>query len=93
MKPNSPYAASKFHNYQLAQIYREAYNMKISVAISFNHESPRRGKDFVTRKVTSYVAQVKLKLPRGDHPLFLVLFHLYRETCSHLETGDTQEIT
>jgi len=43
MKPESPYAVSKISAFDCIKVYRKAYNMKISTAISFNHESPRRG--------------------------------------------------
>ena len=59
MHPRSPYAASKLFGYNLCRIYREAYDMFICSGISFNHESPRRGLNFVTRKITHGLAQIK----------------------------------
>lgn len=56
--PGSPYAAAKVYAHHVAQNYREAYGMKISTGILFNHESPRRGVEFVTRKITKAVAAI-----------------------------------
>lgn len=68
--PRSPYGVSKVTGFHLARNYREAYGMFICSGILFNHESPRRGYEFVTRKITSHVAQIKLgkidKLPLGN---------------------------
>lgn len=57
--PRSPYGISKTTGYYLTQNYREAYNMFACGGILFNHESPRRGKEFVTRKITSTIAGIK----------------------------------
>ena len=57
--PRSPYATAKVFGYFTAQNYRIAYNMFICNGILFNHESPRRGETFVTRKITKAVAQIK----------------------------------
>jgi GDPmannose 4,6-dehydratase len=54
----SPYAAAKLYAYWIAVNYREAYNMKIWNGILFNHESPRRGENFVTRKITISIAKI-----------------------------------
>jgi len=56
--PRSPYAVAKLYAYWIVVNYREAYDMFASNGILFNHESPRRGGTFVTKKVTSNVAQV-----------------------------------
>lgn len=56
--PKSPYAAAKLYSYYICKIYRDAYNMFISNGISFNHESPRRGENFVTRKITLSIAKI-----------------------------------
>jgi GDPmannose 4,6-dehydratase len=56
--PRSPYGISKVAGFHLTQNYREAYGMHASSGILFNHESPRRGFEFVTRKITSGVAQI-----------------------------------
>jgi GDPmannose 4,6-dehydratase len=58
-EPRSPYACAKVFAHQLAQNYREAYGMFISCGILFNHESPRRGIPFVTRKITRAAARIK----------------------------------
>ena len=57
--PLSPYACSKVCAYNLCHVYRHSYNMFVSCGILFNHESPRRGKNFVTKKITRAVAQIK----------------------------------
>jgi GDPmannose 4,6-dehydratase len=60
--PRSTYAISKVAGYHLCQYYREAYGTFACTGILFNHESPRRGLEFVTRKITSQVAKIKLGL-------------------------------
>jgi GDPmannose 4,6-dehydratase len=60
--PRSPYGISKVTGYWLTVNYREAYRMFACNGILFNHEGPRRGHEFVTRKVTSTAAQIKLGL-------------------------------
>ncbi len=57
--PRSPYGISKCSGFQLSVNYREAYGMFCCNGILFNHESPRRGMEFVTRKITSGVARIK----------------------------------
>ena len=56
--PQSPYAAAKLFAHHLAQQYREGYNLFIANGILFNHESPRRGETFVTKKITEAVANI-----------------------------------
>ena len=56
--PRSPYAAAKLYSYWITVNYREAYGMFACNGILFNHESPRRGVDFVTRKITIAVAKI-----------------------------------
>ncbi|XP_037085438.1 LOW QUALITY PROTEIN: GDP-mannose 4,6 dehydratase-like [Pollicipes pollicipes] len=58
--PQSPYGCAKLYAFWICKVYREAYNMHISNGILFNHESPRRGETFVTRKITRCVAKIKL---------------------------------
>ena len=58
--PRSPYAAAKIYGYWITVNYREAYGMFASNGILFNHESPRRGETFVTRKITRAVAAIEL---------------------------------
>lgn len=59
--PRSPYGASKAYAHYITVNYRESYNMFNSCGILFNHESPRRGIEFVTRKITDAVARIKLE--------------------------------
>lgn len=56
--PRSPYGAAKVYAHHMAVHYREAYDLFVSCGICFNHESPRRGHDFVTRKVAREVARI-----------------------------------
>lgn len=58
--PRSPYAAAKLYAYWVTVNYREAYDLFACNGILFNHESPRRGKTFVTRKITQAAAKIKL---------------------------------
>lgn len=60
--PRSPYAAAKVYAHTIAVNYREAYGMFVCNGILFNHESPRRGENFVTRKITRGIAAIKLGL-------------------------------
>ena len=63
-RPRSPYAVSKLYGHWITVNYRESYGMHASSGILFNHESPLRGVEFVTRKVTDGVARIKLGLAR-----------------------------
>lgn len=58
-EPRSPYAAAKVYSYWVTRNYREGYNMFACNGILFNHESPRRGETFVTRKITRALAAIK----------------------------------
>jgi GDPmannose 4,6-dehydratase len=60
--PRSPYGVAKVYGHWITVNYRESYGMFCCSGILFNHESPRRGKEFVTRKVTDGVARIKLGL-------------------------------
>ena len=60
--PRSPYGAAKLYGHWITINYRESYNLFAVSGILFNHESPRRGKEFVTRKITDAVARIKLGL-------------------------------
>jgi GDPmannose 4,6-dehydratase len=62
--PRSPYAVAKLYGHWITVNYRESYGMHASSGILFNHESPLRGLEFVTRKVTDGVARIKLGLER-----------------------------
>ncbi len=69
--PQSPYAVSKVASHQMVKLYRESYGLYACSGILFNHESPRRGENFVTRKITKYIGQlingkVKDKLKLGN---------------------------
>jgi GDPmannose 4,6-dehydratase len=63
--PRSPYAVAKLYAYWIVKNYREAYNLFACNGILFNHESPRRGETFVTRKITIAAARIKLGLQDG----------------------------
>jgi GDPmannose 4,6-dehydratase len=58
MLPNNPYGVSKLFAHNMARVYRDSYNMFISCGILWNHESPRRGLNFVTRKICNNVAKI-----------------------------------
>jgi GDP-mannose 4,6-dehydratase len=60
--PRSPYGCAKMYAYWLTVNYRESYNLHASNGILFNHESPRRGETFVTRKITRAATRIKLGL-------------------------------
>jgi GDPmannose 4,6-dehydratase len=60
--PRSPYGVAKVYGYYITRNYRESYGMFAANGILFNHESPRRGLEFVTRKITDGVARIKLGL-------------------------------
>ena len=62
--PRSPYACAKVYAHWLTVNYRESYNMYASSGILFNHESPRRGETFVTRKITRAATRIKLGLQK-----------------------------
>ena len=62
LQPASPYACAKVFAHNICRNYRESYDMHISSGILFNHESPRRGETFVTRKITLAAAKIKLGL-------------------------------
>ena len=57
MTPKSPYGVAKLYSYWITKLYREAYNLYACNGILFNHESPRRGETFVTRKITMFFAK------------------------------------
>ncbi|MCP5056921.1 MAG: GDP-mannose 4,6-dehydratase [bacterium] len=68
--PRSPYGVAKVYGHFITVNYRESYDMFAVSGILFNHESPRRGREFVTRKISEYVARIKLgledELPLGN---------------------------
>ena len=65
--PRSPYGAAKVYGHWITVNYRESYNLFACSGILFNHESPRRGLEFVTRKITHAVARIKLGLQDELH--------------------------
>jgi GDPmannose 4,6-dehydratase len=69
-RPTNPYGCAKAFATHTARVYREAYGLFVSNGILYNHESPRRGENFVTRKITRHVAEIKLgrarHLPLGN---------------------------
>ena len=62
--PRSPYAVAKLYGHWITVNYRESFNIHASSGILFNHESPLRGREFVTRKVTDAVARIKLGMQK-----------------------------
>ncbi|MBI9102582.1 MAG: GDP-mannose 4,6-dehydratase [Spirochaetales bacterium] len=74
--PRSPYATAKMYAYWIVVNYRESYGMHASNGILFNHESPRRGETFVTRKITRAAARIKLGLQKK---LYLGNLDSYRD--------------
>ena len=67
MHPVSPYGCAKVFSYNICRNYRNAYDMKIWNGILFNHESPRRGTNFVTNKVVKAAVRIKLGLQKNLH--------------------------
>ena len=65
--PRSPYGCAKVYGHQITVNYRESYDLHASCGILFNHESPRRGLEFVTRKITHAAARIKLGLDKELH--------------------------
>jgi len=66
-RPSSPYASAKLYGYWLTKIYREGYGIFACNGILFNHESPLRGLEFVTRKISNAVAKISLGLEKNLH--------------------------
>lgn len=66
IKPRSPYGASKAAARHLVKVYRESYNLYAVHSILFNHEGPRRGAEFVTRKITKKVAEIFHKIKNNE---------------------------
>jgi len=64
LRPRTPYGAAKQYGHTMIQIYRQRYGLFACSAILFNHESPRRGLGFVTRKISHHAARIKLGLDR-----------------------------
>lgn len=66
LNPRNPYAASKCSARHIVKVYRESYNLFAIHCILFNHEGIRRGKEFVTRKITYNIARIKKELEKGQ---------------------------
>jgi len=62
MVPHSPYGVAKLAAHRMCKVYRDSHNVHVSCGILFNHESPRRGLEFVTRKIVNGVSRIKLGL-------------------------------
>lgn len=77
MLPQSPYGIAKLASYHLIQIYRSSYNLFCCSGILFNHESPRRGENFVTKKITKYIGDYLNK--KITEPLQLGNLAAYRD--------------
>lgn len=67
LRPQSPYACAKAFAYLLCRYYRDVFGMFVSTAILYNHESPRRTEEYVTRKITMAAARIKLGLQEKVH--------------------------
>ena len=65
--PNSPYGCSKVFGYNMVRYYRRAYNIFACNGILFNHESPRRGSNFVTNKIIKAAVRIKLNLENSNY--------------------------
>ena len=65
--PDSPYAAAKVYAHNITKIYREAYGIFACAGILFNHESPRRGETFVTKKIAKGLAEIKFGIKKNYH--------------------------
>ena len=76
--PQSPYGVSKVAAHRMVQIYREAYNIFACSGILFNHESPRRGENFVTRKITKYIAKLTMGI-NNEPKIKLGNIHVHRD--------------
>jgi GDPmannose 4,6-dehydratase len=77
MKPRSPYGASKCAARHLVKVYRESYNLFAIHCILFNHEGTKRGKEFVTRKITSNIARIKKEIENNEVITPLELGNIY----------------
>ena len=79
MLPQSPYACSKLCSHHMVHIYRHSYDLFGCSGILFNHESPRRGSNFVTRKITIYLSKLINGLINKDEKLRLGNINAYRD--------------
>lgn len=77
--PQSPYGVSKLAAHRMVQLYREGYGLFACSGILFNHESPRRGENFVTRKITKYIGEVFWGIRSTKTPLNLGNLSIHRD--------------
>jgi GDPmannose 4,6-dehydratase len=77
--PQSPYGVSKLAAHRMVQLYREGYGLFACSGILFNHESPRRGENFVTRKITKYLGKVVGGIYSTETPLSLGNLSIHRD--------------
>lgn len=77
LKPRSPYGASKCAARHIVKVYRESYGLFAIHCILFNHEGVRRGKEFVTRKITSNIARIKKEIDNGEEVTPFQLGNIY----------------
>lgn len=77
LKPRSPYGAAKAAARHIVKVYRESYNLFAIQGLLYNHESPRRGEEFVTRKITKEIARIKKALDYGTEFEPLELGNIY----------------
>jgi GDPmannose 4,6-dehydratase len=66
LKPRSPYGAAKAAARHIVKVYRESYNLFAIQGLLYNHESPRRGEEFVTRKITKHIGKIKKAITSGE---------------------------
>lgn len=85
-RPRSPYGASKVAARQIVKVWRDSYSLFAVQGYLFNHESERRGEEFVTRKITMNVARIKKELSEGKKPQYFELGNLEaKRDWSHAE--------
>jgi GDPmannose 4,6-dehydratase len=77
LKPRSPYGAAKAAARHIVKVYRESYNLFAIQGLLYNHESPRRGEEFVTRKITKEVARIKKSIDYKNYFEPLELGNIY----------------
>lgn len=77
LKPRSPYGAAKAAARHIVKVYRESYNLFAIQGLLYNHESPRRGEEFVTRKITKNIARIKKALDNSEKFEPLELGNIY----------------
>lgn len=78
-KPNSPYGIAKLAAHHFVDVYRRSYGINASCAVVFNNESPRRGEEFVTRKITKWIGEFIANGRTCNHKLMLGNLDVYRD--------------